>query len=359
MDRTKYSLIMSLRFLHLTVKDITEETQDTKTIHFWHPIHDTLHYAAGQFLTVIPNIAGEKPRRSYSLSSSPATDMSPAITVKRIPGGLVSNFLCDNIKVGDSIEVIEPMGNFIIEPEADASKNYVFIGAGSGVTPLMSMIKTLLNREPKSKIHLIYGSRHEDQIIFKKQLDAFENEFSTRLTVLHVISQPAANWPGLKGRINQASTVYYLKQELGIEIAKAHYYLCGPHEMMEEVQKALAIFEVPSTQIHKELFSTAPAVETAESDNDVARDITLVFEGKSHQITVQPHETILEAALVADLDIPYSCQAGMCTACMGLCQSGTVVMDEEDGLTAGEIQKGYILTCVAHPKSDGVVIDLD
>jgi ring-1,2-phenylacetyl-CoA epoxidase subunit PaaE len=318
-----------------------------------------LHYAAGQFLTVIPNIAGEKPRRSYSLSSSPATDMSPAITIKRIPGGLVSNFLCDNIKVGDSVEVIEPMGNFVIEPDAHASKNYVFIGAGSGVTPLMSMIKTLLNREPKSKIHLIYGSRHEDQIIFKKQLDALETEFSTRLTVLHVISQPAANWPGLKGRINQASTVYYLKQELGIEIAKAHYYLCGPLEMMEEVQKALAIFEVPSTQIHKELFNTAPAVETAESDNDVAREITLVFEGKSHQITVQPHETILEAALEADLDIPYSCQAGMCTACMGLCTSGKVVMDEEDGLTAGEIQKGYILTCVAHPKSDGVVIDLD
>jgi len=350
---------MSLRFLHLTVKDITEETKDTKTFHFWHPIHDTLHYLAGQFLTVIPSIEGDKPRRSYSLSSSPATDMSPAITVKRIPGGQVSNYLCDHIKVGDSLEVIEPMGNFVIEPASDASKNYVFVGAGSGITPLMAMIKTLIYKEPKSKIHLIYGSRHEDQIIFKKQLDALETEYSNRITVLHVISQPAANWPGLKGRINQASTVYYLKQELGIDISKAHYYLCGPMEMMEEVQKALAIFEVPGTQIHKELFNTAPTVETAESDNDVAREITLIFEGKSHAVTVQPHETILEAALVADLDIPYSCQAGMCTACMGLCTSGTVVMDEEDGLTAGEITKGYVLTCVAHPKSDGVVIDLD
>ena len=350
---------MSLRFLHLTVKDITEETSDTKTIHFWHPIHDTLHYLAGQFLTVIPNIAGEKPRRSYSLSSSPATDMSPAITVKRIAGGLVSNFLCDNVKVGDSLEVIEPMGNFVIEPDADATKNYVFVGAGSGVTPLMSMIKTLLHKEPKSKIHLIYGSRHEDQIIFKKQLDVLEKDYADRFTVLHVISQPAANWPGLKGRINQASTVYYLKQELGIDIAKAHYYLCGPLEMMEEVQRALGIFEVPSSQIHKELFNSAPSVETAASDNDVAREITLIYEGKEHQVTVQPHETILEAALEADLDIPYSCQAGMCTACMGLCKSGKVGMDEEDGLTPGEIAKGYILTCVAHPLSAGVVIDLD
>jgi ring-1,2-phenylacetyl-CoA epoxidase subunit PaaE len=285
--------------------------------------------------------------------------MSPAITVKRISGGLVSNFLCDNVKVGDSLEVIEPMGNFVIEPDADATKNYVFVGAGSGVTPLMSMIKTLLHKEPKSKIHLIYGSRHEDQIIFKKQLDVLEKDYADRFTVLHVISQPAANWPGLKGRINQASTVYYLKQELGIDIAKAHYYLCGPLEMMEEVQRALGIFEVPSSQIHKELFNTAPSMETAASDNDVAREITLIYEGKEHQVTVQPHETILEAALEADLDIPYSCQAGMCTACMGLCKSGSVVMDEEDGLTAGEIAKGYVLTCVAHPTSDGVVIDLD
>ncbi len=359
MDCTKFQLIMSLRFLHLTVKDITEETKDTKTFHFWHPIHDTLHYLAGQFLTVIPNIDGDKTRRSYSLSSSPATDMSPAISVKRIEGGLVSNYLCDHVKIGDSLEVIEPMGNFVIEPDADAAKNYVFVGAGSGITPLISMIKTLIHREPKSKIHLIYGSRHEDQIIFKKQLDALETDYANRFTVLHVISQPAANWPGLKGRINQASTVYYLKQELGIDIAQAHYYLCGPQEMMEEVQKALAIFEVPSTQIHKELFNAAPSVETVESDNEVAREITLIFEGKSFQVTVQPHETILEAALEADFDIPYSCQAGMCTACMGLCKSGTVSMDEEDGLTAGEIQKGYILTCVAHPTSDGVVIDLD
>ena len=218
---------MSLRFLHLTVKDITEETPDTKTIHFWHPIHETLSYISGQFLTLIPTIDGEKPRRSYSLSSSPKTDMSPAITVKRIPGGLVSNFICDQVKVGDAIEVIAPMGNFVLEADANQAKTYVFVGAGSGITPLMSMLKTILHGEPKSKIHLIYGSRFEDQIIFKKQLDALEASFGDRLHILHVISKPSASWPGLKGRINQASTVYYLKQEFGLDIAKAHYFLCG------------------------------------------------------------------------------------------------------------------------------------
>ena len=348
--------------MHLKIKEITDETIDTKTIHFWQPIHDALHYLSGQFLTVIPEIEGKKVRRSYSLSSSSKTDMSPAITVKRIEGGLVSNFLCDTLKEGDSLEVLEPMGNFSVEPDSAASKNYVFVGAGSGITPLLSMIKTILHGEPLSKIHLIYGSRHEDQIIFKKVLDSLESLHSNRFKVLHVISQPAANWPGLKGRINQASIVYYLKQELGLDIASAHYYLCGPQGMMTEVQSSLAMFDVPAGQIHQESFGvvTSEEMEQAEEDGSLqTQEVTLIYEGKEHKITVQPSETILEAALEADLDIPYSCQAGMCTACMGLCQSGKVGMDEEDGLTPGEIAKGYILTCVAHPLSAGVVIDLD
>jgi hypothetical protein len=179
-----------------------------------------------------------------------------------------------------------------------------------------------LHGEPKSKIRVIYGSRYEDQIIFKKQLDALEASFADRLQVLHVISKPSASWPGLKGRINQASTVYYLKQEFGLDIAKAHYFLCGPVGMMDDVQAALGIFDVPADQIHKELFNAAPSADTSIEDNSVAREITLIYEGKSHAVTVQPHETILEAALEADLDIPYSCQAGMCTACIHTVRRG-------------------------------------
>ncbi|CAM3769736.1 ferredoxin--NADP reductase [Aquirufa aurantiipilula] len=351
---------MNMKFLHLSVKEITEETNDTKTIHFWHPIHEALSYHSGQFLTVIPEIDGKKVRRSYSLSSSPLIDHSPAITVKRIAGGAVSNFLCDQIQVGDSVEVIEPMGNFYVEPQANASKTYVFMGAGSGITPLISMIKTLLKGEPQSKIYLIYGSRHEGQIIFKKALDQLELDYAGRFQVLHIISQPASNWPGLKGRINKASTVYYLKQEFGIDISSAHYYLCGPAGMMDEIQEALGMFDVPTAHIHRELFHSNPQTEEVEDDGSLKeQEITIIYEGKEHKITVKPSETILEAALSADVDMPYSCQAGMCTACMGLCKSGQVVMDEEDGLTDNEIKKGYVLTCVAHPMSSGVVIDLD
>jgi ferredoxin-NADP reductase len=169
--------------MHLKIKEITDETIDTKTIHFWQPIHNAVHYLSGQFLTVIPEIEGKKVRRSYSLSSSPKTDMSPAITVKRIEGGLVSNFLCDTLKEGDSLEVLEPMGNFSVEADSSATKTYVFVGAGSGITPLLSMIKTLLHGEPLAKIHLIYGSRHEDQIIFKKVLNSLESLHANRFKV--------------------------------------------------------------------------------------------------------------------------------------------------------------------------------
>ena len=353
---------MSQQHLHLSIKEITEETTDTKTIHFWHPIHHTLDYLSGQFLTIIPEIGGKKVRRSYSFSSSPKTDTAPAISVKRIEGGVVSNFVCDHLKVGDTLEVLEAMGNFVVQPQSENRNNYVFIGAGSGITPLFSMIKTLLHAEPNSTVYLIYGSRHESQIIFKKSLDELENKFSDRFKVLYVISQPAANWPGLKGRINKASIVYYLKQEFGLDIANSQYYLCGPAQMMQEVEESLGMFDVPTPSIHKELFTTSASLETEKAEEDGSlkeQEVTLIYEKKAHKIIVKPGETILEAALEADIDIPYSCQAGMCTACMGLCTSGKIIMDEEDGLTENEIKKGFILTCVAHPMSHDVVIDLD
>ena len=149
---------------------------------------------------------------------------------------------------------------------------------------------------------------------------------------------------------------------LGIDIPAAFYYLCGPAGMMSEVEKSLAMFDVPEKHILKELFLSTASEETVKAEEDgslKSQEVTLIFEGKTHTVTVLPSETILEAALEADIDIPYSCQAGMCTACMGLCTSGQVIMDEEDGLTDNEIKKGYILTCVAHPMSEGVVINLD
>jgi ring-1,2-phenylacetyl-CoA epoxidase subunit PaaE len=353
---------MSVKYFHLTVKEIIEETHDTKTFTFWHPVHQSVSYKAGQFLTLIPVINGQKVRRSYSMSSSPNKDASIAVTVKRVPNGLVSNYLCDSVKVGDAIEVMEPMGHFVAEPNPMKERTIVLFGGGSGVTPLMSILKSVLPVEQGSKVYLVYGSRDEENIIFKKQLAELELKYEGRFKVLHVLTKPSYTWTGYKTRINQASAVIFLKQDFAIDIAKAEYYLCGPEGMMEQVENALKMFNVPKDNIHKEHFGSAGTHEVLhEDDDDSIKDqtVTIQYEGNDYQVLVKAHETILEAALREDIDLPYSCQAGMCTACLGKCVSGKVHMDEEDGLTDKELQQGYILTCVAHPKTAGVVIEID
>jgi ring-1,2-phenylacetyl-CoA epoxidase subunit PaaE len=349
------------KYFHLTVKEIIEETADTKTFVFWQPIHQAVSYKAGQFITVILEIDGKKERRSYSMSSSPR-EASLAITVKKVSKGLVSNYLFNQIKVGDAIEVMEPMGHFVAEPDPEFARNIVLFGGGSGITPLMSIIKTILPAEQKSRVFLIYGSRSEGEIIFKKQLDQLEMQYQGRLKVIHVLSKPSYTWTGYKTRINQASAVIFLKQDVGINIPDAEYYLCGPEGMMEQVTNALQLFNVPAEQIHKEhFFESLQKHETKEEETEGLKQQTvkIKYEGKEYSVLVKPQETILEAALNQNIDLPYSCQAGMCTACMGICVSGKIQMDEEDGLTDREIAKGYVLTCVSHPLTSDVVVEID
>jgi ring-1,2-phenylacetyl-CoA epoxidase subunit PaaE len=214
---------MSVKYFHLTVKEIIEETPDTKTFSFWHPVHNTIPYKAGQFLTLMPVIDGQKVRRSYSMSSSPNKDSSIAVSIKRVANGLVSNYLCDNLKVGDAIEIMEPMGHFVIEPNPNKERTIVLFGGGSGITPLMSILKSVLPVEQKTKVYLVYGSRDEDSIIFKRQLMELEQQYEGRLRVLHVLSKPSYTWTGYKTRINQASAVTFLKQDFAIDIASAEY----------------------------------------------------------------------------------------------------------------------------------------
>jgi ring-1,2-phenylacetyl-CoA epoxidase subunit PaaE len=349
--------------IHLKVREIVQETADTVTIKFWQPIHQAIGYKAGQFLTVIVEIAGKKHRRSYSMSSSPR-EGALAISVKKVYNGLVSNYLVDHVKVGDSLEVLEPMGNFTLEAFPSQTRSLVFVAGGSGITPIISMIRTVLPAEPNSKLYLIYGSRNEEGIIFKKELDQLELDYPAQLKVMHVLTQPSYTWTGYKSRINQASMVTFLKQDLGItDLVNSQYYMCGPTGMMDEVLKSLSLFNVPSENIHKESFVTHAGQNTDETVTENTGssnfEITINYEGKTHTLEVKPSETILEAALKLDIDLPYSCQAGMCTACLGKCTSGEVSMDEEDGLTDAEIKQGYILTCVAHPKTAGVVIEIE
>jgi len=353
---------MSLKTYFLQVKEVVQETADSVTIYFWHPLSEQIKYKAGQFITIIvpAGEGGKKVRRSYSMSTSPHSDTSIGVTVKRVQGGLVSNYLNENVKIGDFLEVLEPLGNFFLEPDADTTRHIVLFAAGSGITPMMSIAKSVLKMESNSRVTLIYGNRKEDSIIFKQKLEALEEQYGKRLAVHHLLSNPSNMWVGHKGRISQEKAIRLMK-EVDTNFAEDNFYLCGPVVMMEDIIAGLGIYNVSKERIHKENFHTVMVEgETEETDDSLqTQTVKVKYNGDEYEFEVKPHQTILEAALDLDIDLPYSCQAGMCTACMGTCTEGKVKMDEEDGLTEKELKRGVMLTCVAHPITKGVVIEID
>lgn len=340
----------------LKVKEVIKETSDAVTIAFKQPLFRKIKYQSGQFLTVIVSVNGQSLRRSYSLSSSSITDDALAVTVKRVQNGVVSNYLNDHVKEGDKIDLMEPMGNFT-PPES--AKNLILWGAGSGITPLMSVIKTALVGDSSRTVTLIYANTHENSIIFKKQLAELENKYSGRFKVLHILSKPQSpNWAnGLRGRLTNERTPDILNACPDLKNTNSYVMICGPQGFMEVAEQIVRGLGFGSERILKESFY----LETAISDNNslIERKVTVLLAGQSHTLTVSPKKTILDAALDKNLDMPYSCQSGLCTACRGLCKSGKVKMDTSDGLSNKELAEGYVLTCQSHPLSDDVVIDMN
>jgi ring-1,2-phenylacetyl-CoA epoxidase subunit PaaE len=360
---------MSSPYFMLKVVEITRETPDAITIHLEHPDKKSIPFKAGQFLTLIIPIEGKKVRRSYSLCCAPNEGSRLSVTVKRVEGGLVSNYLLDNLKVGQEMEVMEPLGNFNLVPEADKSRHIILFGAGSGITPLMSMLRAALREEPNTKVTLLYGNRDEDSVIFKQQLQELQSANPERLHVEYIYSQPkhACDY---RGRMNQSVILKILERLQLAKPADALYYMCGPEGMMEEARKALNVLHVPAERIFRESFVSNKLVEQQEpehhgdvssSDDDgeiTTQTVTIIYEGAEYSVEVRPDQTILEAALDQDVDLPYSCQAGLCTACRGKCLSGKVHLDEREGLSDAELDEGYVLNCVGHPLTSNVVIEI-
>ena len=350
----------------LKVKDIVRETEDAITIVFENT-KEKISYKSGQFLTLIIPIEGEKHRRSYSLSSSPDCDENLAVTVKMIAGGKVSTHLVKNLKKGDNMEVMHPLGTFTIECNYQNKRNVVLIGAGSGITPLISIAKSVLYNEPLSNVFIIYGNRNENSIIFQGQLNNLKKEHGDRLNIVHVLSQPVSKLTLPSGRLNQTALIKLLESFSTLNITSADYFICGPHGLMDETKKALSILEVHADKIHKESFlpasDTTPGIVTETPANDSTpsneQEVTILYQGSEYKFNVPKGKTILEAALKENIDLPYSCQSGMCTACMGKCTSGKVKLDDPDGLSEKEIKQGFVLTCVGHPASANVVIEID
>ena len=291
------------------------------------------------------------------MSSAPLLDTTIAVTVKRVEGGLVSNYINDTLAPGMSVNVIPPEGRFFLKADKTESRHVVLFGAGSGITPLMSILKTVLLLEPKSKVSLIYGNRTPEGIIFKQTLDKLLEEHDERFQVVHLLTKPPSDWGGLTGRIDRYQTVNILDKLPQYPVEQTEYFLCGPDGMMEEIKNGLKTVKVPTGKIHYESFTPAAGGEI--EGIDTTYEVKVVVKGQEHTVSVPPNKSILESALDESIDMPFSCQSGLCTACMGRCTSGKVEMEHSDGLSDEEIADGFVLTCIGHPLSDGVVVELD
>lgn len=351
-------------YLALKVREVVKETSDTVTIYFEQP-EPYLEYQPGQFLTLVMEFGGKEERRSYSLSTSPYVDPFPGISVKRVPKGLFSNFLNERVFPGKTINVLKPMGTFTTTFHSQNRRHFFLIAGGSGITPIMGILKSVLVNEPASRITLLYCSRSEEDIIFAAQLKQLEAAHPERFTVIHDLSQPSASWTGLRGRLTAAVLKdLFGKAEMEPDYQE-EYFICGPDGLMQTAQQVLGELAVAPERIHSESFYSAAAAQ-AQADAKsgltagvLSRDVSIVLEGETHLVTVGPGKTILEAGLVMGLNMPYSCQSGLCTACRGKLHTGQVKMDEDAGLSEKEMADGYVLCCVSRPLTDDIQVSIE
>lgn len=353
------------KYYDLLVKDIVTETKDTISIVFENPVDNKISYRSGQFLTLIIPVQGKEVRRCYSLCSSPFVDNDLAVTVKRVDAGLMSNWLGDNLKIGARVKVMEPMGQFTTEYQPARKRHLIMFAGGSGITPMMSIIKSMLTQEPDSILSLIYCNRDIDSIIFKNELEKIQTKYEGRLHVIHILDNAPMNWQGYSGLLNHDMLTKLFERIPDWGIENTTYLMCGPEGMMKNVESLLALRHIPKEKIFKESFVQGTIDKDQKKEEIVtgggeakAREVTIRYDGQEYKVLVPPGKHILETALDQGIDLPYSCQSGLCTACRGKALSGKVKLDEEEGLSQSERAEGYVLTCVGQPLTDDVVIEI-
>ncbi|MCF6168097.1 ferredoxin--NADP reductase [Lutibacter sp.] len=346
-------------FHKLTIKEVKKETENTVSILFKIPsnLKGDFQFIAGQYITIRKEINGKELRRAYSICSSPNSG-ELRIAIKKIENGLFSVFATTKLKEGDVLEVSAPEGKFILETSKDNSNNYLGFAAGSGITPLISIIKAALENEPNSTFTLVYGNKTVKDTIFKSEIDTLKNKYPTTFNIEYVYSreqQPNA----LFGRIDEGNINFILKNKLTNRNFNSAF-LCGPETMIESAKNVLLAYGLEKSNIHFELFSTP-----VSSKNEVTKifegncEITVVVDEEETTFTMDSKTTILTAALKEGIDAPYSCQGGICSSCLGKVTEGKAVMVKNAILSDEEIKDGLILTCQAHPITQNIVVDYD
>ena len=343
-------------FHKLSIKNYIQETANAVSLIFDIPEHlkDNFSFKAGQYVTLKTTIEAKEIRRSYSICSSPNSG-ELKVAIKRVENGVFSTYAISHLKTGDVIEVHEPEGKFILEPTR--STNYLGIVAGSGITPVLSMIKTVLQLEPSSSFTLIYGNKSSDETMFKTELDALSLAYDTRFNLEYVFSRQ--NEEGsLFGRIDEGHTNYFIKNIYKNWSFKTAF-LCGPEEMIKTVSTTLKENHYKESQILFELFTASINEESSSELKDGQTEVAVLLDDEELSFTMNQKDNILAAALRNDVDAPYSCQGGVCSSCLGKVTQGTAVMVKNSILTDDEVNEGFILTCQAHPTSSKISIDFD
>lgn len=354
------------RILPLTIKRIERETADSVRITLDTGEHaKQFEFLPGQYITFCFNLKGEDLRRAYSLCSAPHEN-EVQVAVKEIDGGRVSIHANRTLKAGDPMKVIPPEGNFFIKTNPGNKRHVVLFGAGSGITPLLSIAKAVLNDEPQSKLTLFYGNRSKETIMFYKELDALAND--PRMDVYHILSDGSTGSPLFTGRITFGKATELLHKFTNDDYTK-EFFICGPSGMMKSVENALDDHGVAKENIHLEYFenpdaqlkSASPKKEvTVQPEFNGTAEIEVLLDDETHHFTISnPNKTVLDAALEAGADAPFSCQGGVCTSCRAKLLEGTVQMTSNFALTDQEMKEGYILTCQSHPTSAKVKITYD
>lgn len=361
----------STRMAHfhtLPVADVHQETPDCIVVGFDVPpeLRREFAFQHGQYVTLKLTVDGEELRRSYSICSSPLDQEQFRIAVKKVPHGRASTQLVDKLKPGMHIEVMPPMGHFTTTLDPSRERHFVAFAAGSGITPILSILKTVLRTEPKSRFTLFYGNTDVDRIIFRKRLEEIKAQHGERLGVHHILSKGIDEDRLFNGRITTEKAIELLKRFVSDPLDK-EFFICGPEQMMVNVSEALEKQGVDKKRIHIELFGTPVSTEakketthaTSTAFSGVA-DVKVILDGREHELKAKANgDAVLDVALDAGLDVPFACKGAVCCTCKARVVEGQVEMEMNYALTDEEVADGYVLTCQTHPRSARVVIDYD
>lgn len=356
-------------FYPLVISDIRRETTDCVSIAFdlssgAARSPEVFSFIQGQHLTLRTWLDGQEVRRAYSICSSPL-EGELRVAIKKVPGGVFSSFANEQLSVGDTLEVMPPDGRFYTELDPQQGRNYVAFAAGSGITPIMSILKTVLATERRSSFTLFYGNKTTDSIIFHEQLEALKNQYLGRLSLHFVLSREHLDSPLFTGRLDGAKCEAYSRLLFDPAAVEA-YFLCGPEEMVQEIRDCLLSKGVDRSRVHLELFGAGAALAAARRRREegvsaeVLTTVELTLDGKTIQFSLNSRrETLLDAALRHGAELPYACKGGVCCTCRAKLEAGEVEMDVNYALEPEEVAEGFILTCQAHPRTERVVVNFD